>query len=350
MSLALPGHVPLPADHQLASHHRLTTGGKPRRLRRIALFNDTASSPHLGCLAVTDAHDRMLARSGIAILHRYFANYGRDLWVGSQEDSIAAVLASPLAGDLAEVDAVLINAEGTIHHDGGRHLLAIVGAAAQLGLPVFVVNAVLEDVQAELGVLRQATDVTVRDLRSSEYLAAHDIPHRLVLDSILEARFVDTPDQDFTGKVVITDHHFNRDHDVGKLLNDLREELGAEAVYYPFYDRARRGDWRHAVANLSRARLVVTARHHGVYVAGLAGVPFVALGSNTWKIEGTLAMFGALNVCGTEQELRREYQRALDNPALFREFQQFFLSHRPLTTLERLAGLPANRTLSLSIS
>jgi hypothetical protein len=39
---------------------------------------------------------------------------------------------------------------------------------------------------------------------------------------------------------------------------------------------------------LSSADIIVTGRHHGVYLAVVAGLPFVALGSNTFKIEGLL--------------------------------------------------------------
>lgn len=305
--------------------------------RRIALFNDTVSCPHVGCLAVSDAHNRMLAQASVSVLHRFFVHEHRTLWRGDAEASLAAVLSSPLAPKMAEVDAVVVNGEGTIHHTNGRHLLAILAAAQELRIATFLINAVMQDSETHLETLRRLHDFTVRDAFSSNYLAALGVPHRLVMDSILEAGFVSQPGHDFSGKIVITDHHHGRDQDVGRLLRQIRAELGHETIYYPLHHRGRCKDWQHAVADFSTARLVITARHHGVYLAGLAGVPFVALGSNTWKIEGTLAMFGrALSVCSRLDELRESCMRAQQDQNLFDEFRGFLQAQRPLSTLANL--------------
>ncbi|HYG22022.1 MAG TPA: polysaccharide pyruvyl transferase family protein [Verrucomicrobiae bacterium] len=265
-------------------------------------------------------------------------NQFRELWLGSPQASVAAILNSPLAEQLGEVDAVVINGEGTIHHDGGRHLLMILAAAQELKIPTFLVNSVLQGLDTGFDVLQRLDDLTVRDQRTADYLTELKIPHRLVMDSILHARFAATPDRDFSGKVVITDHHSSRDADVGEWIRSLRSELGESAVLYPFYHKDRFHDWSHAVANLSTAKLVITARHHGVYVAGLAGIPFVALGSNTWKIEGTLAMFNnRIPICSSERQLREAVRLAVSNPGLYHEFREFLLSQCPLTTLDRFS-------------
>src|SRR5690606_19354402 len=47
----------------------------------------------------------------------------------------------------------------------------------------------------------------------------------------------------------------------------------------------------HALSVFKSASLVVTGRHHGVYLSAMAGTPFIAFGSNTWKVEGTLELF-----------------------------------------------------------
>ena len=64
---------------------------------------------------------------------------------------------------------------------------------------------------------------------------------------------------------------------VGAALQALQQELGSEAICYPLESPEREKDWRHAVADLAQARLVVTGRHHGVCLAGMAGVPLVEL-------------------------------------------------------------------------
>jgi hypothetical protein len=307
------------------------------RTTKIALFNDTGNRSHVGCLAVSDAHNRMLAHEKMEVLYRFFVTQCRECWRGNVHDSVVYVLKSPLARKIASVDAVVVNGEGTIHHTGGRHLLTILTVAQELGVATFLVNAVLQASETHLETLRRLQDFTVRDLYSSRYLDGLNIPHRLVMDSILEAQFSSRPRHDFSGKIVITDFHRSRTRDVGSLMRQMTKELGHEAVYYPLQNRARIEDWRHAVADMSTAKTVITARHHGVYVAGLAGVPFVALGSNTWKVEGLLAMFGEnLRICTELSELREKCRTADQNHNLFTEFHHFLKRQKPLSTFARL--------------
>jgi len=89
----------------------------------------------------------------------------------------------------------------------------------------------------------------------------------VVLDSIIDAEFDLQPVNDFSGKIVVTDWHPLRHKDVGAALKQMLAEFGERAVYFPLDSPARADDWKHAVADLSSARLVVTGRHHGVCLA-----------------------------------------------------------------------------------
>ncbi|HEU5125172.1 MAG TPA: glycosyltransferase [Verrucomicrobiae bacterium] len=313
----------------------------------VALFNDTGRTAHVGCRGVSLAHDTMLAAAGFKIAVRSFLGEWHELWQGNPENSLRAFRNSRLARDLRRVDAVIVNGEGTIHHGGGLHLLTILAGAQEMGLPTFLVNAVFQECECYADTLRKLTDFTVRDAASSAYLKQLGIPHRIVLDSIFDAPFDSNPLNDFKGKVVITDWHPTREGDVGCALKQLLRELGTEAVFYPLEDPQRERDWRHAVADLAQAKLVITARHHGVCLAALAGVPFVALGSNTWKVEGMLELLpGNLKVCSDLPMLRQECERAALNRKLFKEIQRHVLGQRPLSTFEKLACLPPNKPLA----
>jgi hypothetical protein len=308
---------------------------------RVALFNDTGNSPHVGCKGVTLAHDAMLVRMGCNTAVRGHLGEYRELWQGDRASSLRAFWKSDLPERLAGIDAVIVNGEGTIHHGAGLHLLTILSGAQEIGLPTFLVNAVFQDCEQDLQTLKQLTEFTVRDAASSAYLKCLGVPHRVVLDSILEASFDATPKNDFRNKIVITDWHFARNQDVGSALQKLLRELGSDAIFYPLEGPEREKDWRHAVADFSQAGLIVTGRHHGVCLAGMAGVPFVALGSNTWKVEGMLKLLpGNLSACTDMSELPKRCEVAFANPSVFQEIKQSLRAQLPLTTFEKLASCP----------
>jgi hypothetical protein len=111
----------------------------------VALFNDNGDYPHVGCLAVSDAHRRMLRRAGTVVRHAFFQRDWHTFASGTLDEGRAAALASPeLRRVFDEVDAVIVNGEGTIHHRQGWYLVAILGAAQRLGVPTVLVNAVLQ--------------------------------------------------------------------------------------------------------------------------------------------------------------------------------------------------------------
>lgn len=66
----------------------------------------------------------------------------------------------------------------------------------------------------------------------------------------------------------------------------------------------------------------------------MAGVPFVAWSSNTWKIEGLLALLpGHLQTCADPLQLPDMCERALNDRPCFERISQFVRAQLPLTTL-----------------
>jgi hypothetical protein len=333
--------APATSSKSTAAPSKNNVADKSKALLKVGLFNDTGTTPHVGCKGVTLAHDSILKRIGCDVELRSHLGEYRDLWKGTRALSVEAFWQSDLPEKLAGLDAVIVNGEGTIHHGAGLHLLAILAGAQEMGLPTFLVNAVFQECEQDLETLKKLTDFTVRDAASSDYLKKLGVPHRVVLDSILEAAFETTPAHDFRDKVVITDWHCVRNHDVGAALQALQQELGSEAIYYPLESPEREKDWRHAVADLAQARLVVTGRHHGVCLAGMAGVPFVALGSNTWKVEGMLRLLpGNLRVCAEISLLKKYCDDALANRPVFEQVKKFLHAQLPIKTFDKLADCP----------
>ena len=85
------------------------------------------------------------------------------------------------------------------------------------------------------------------------------------------------------------------------------------------------------VATLKEAEIYLTAQHHGVYAAALAGCPFVATPSNSHKIEAFIDWTGLpIPVCMKRAEIEPAMRFALANRSMFSELQDFLRSQRVL--------------------
>lgn len=310
----------------------------------VALFNDNGDYPHVGCLAVSDAHRRMLRREGALVRHAYFQRDWHTFASGTLDQGIAAALASPeLRRVFDEVDAVVVNGEGTIHHRQGWYLVAILAAAQRVGLPTYLVNAVLQEVDAARDVLMALDDCTVRDAASARYLSSLGVPHRVVHDSFFEAGFGDEPLRDFTDRLVITDCHPARTAEFAGPLQALAHAWPGMTVEYPLEGQARLADWGHAVADLRGAFAMVTGRHHGACLALAAGVPFVTLPSNTWKIEGLLDTLEGYphDARDAARPLAERVAAAVEARAWFVDAANTLRRSLPLQTFARLRSRPS---------
>lgn len=305
---------------------------------RVMLLNDTATVPHVGCQAVSDAHARLLGAAGHQAVERYFL---RDLtrFAGTDE---AAGIASVLADEemrhrIDMVDAVIVNGEGTLHHGFGSEYFAVLGAAQRLGKATLIVNSVFEANVGWEGTLSQLDDFCVRDARSLQAARAAGVRCRLVPDSALGAQFSDSGAYvDLTDRIVVTDWHPARDHDVGATLKALLDAV-PESFYFPLLHGVQAHLWRCAVACWESAQCIITARHHGIYLAAAARKPFVALPSNTQKIEGLLEAAGvAIPVCTDLDGVVAAVQYAHDHLDEFERLYSFLNEALPLTTFAAL--------------
>ncbi|WLG88969.1 polysaccharide pyruvyl transferase family protein [Pseudomonas cucumis] len=308
---------------------------------KVAIFNDTSSYHHIGCLAVSNSHDRMLAEAGASIEYRHYVDEFHDLWRGDEKSTRDFLANSSLAAEIEAVDAVVVNGEGTIHHGSGLHLLAILSYAQELGKRTYLVNAVLQEVPIYHGVLSKLDDLTVREINSFKYLAALGIESRVVLDSIMGAHFNPGVDEEYRNKVIVTDCHLSRE-DVKAVLERACATFSSELVYFPLEYENSVNDWQDTLKKFRAAKLIITGRHHAVYLALLAGTPFVALPSNTWKIEGTLAQLGGLSAMWDGSDIVDVANSAISHPETYAPIFKHELLSTPLTTFDRLKnnGLP----------
>jgi hypothetical protein len=316
--------------------------------KKIAYFNCTGVLSHIGCLAVTDAHLRMLIKNGYEIPYIYTVLDTRHLWKGDIESSLKAIDSENIAKDINNADAIVVNGEGTIHHNKGLDLLAILKYAKDHRKPSYLTNALLQEMDDSWNDLfKSLDDINVRELKSHEYMNSKDISNRLVLDSILEAKFDDKITHDYQNKIIVTDWHSARSHDIGEASSKFIEGRGERETEFLPYDHwmyIQDQSWRNQIANTQTAKLTVTARHHGMYIAMMSGTPFVVMPSNSHKIEG-MVRYSKIPIpfARNYEQLEEKAKYAIENPSIFKDLKDFIYEHKPLSTFDKLyEDVPTN--------
>lgn len=303
----------------------------------IFLLNDTATVPHIGCQAVSDAHARMLGEAGHQVMERAFLGELRAFASEDEAAGIAAVLADPLLRVRIEAcDALVVNGEGTLHHGFGSEYFACIGAAQQLGKKTLIVNAVFEAHRGWLDTLGRLDDFCVRDAESLRHADSHGLAARLVPDSFMGARFDADASVDLAGQIVVTDWHPYRDPDVGATLRRILDQVDG-SFYYPMQHGIQSHIWRGAMADWAAASIIITGRHHGIYLAARARKPFIALPSNTRKIEGLMEAAGVtIPVVSSGDEVEAAFEYAMSNLDQYEKLFDWLDAHTPLTTFRAL--------------
>lgn len=228
---------------------------------RIYLINDTSGgNAHVGMQAVMRSiHTKLAHHRIIKVSH-----------VGDQPMVIP---------DNAE--AVVCNGEGSIHHDSlwGRQLLQTLDSAQRSGLKTYLVNAVF---QQEPGyfkeVLSRLDYMSVREPMSQSCARECGGDPELLADSSADPDWYEIEGA----------QNSERRPFVGlwPYWPTLRDEVGGRTM------TLREGTWNETVNRLHReASVYITGQHHGIYAAAMAGVPFVPIPSNSWKIPGLLWWF-----------------------------------------------------------
>lgn len=190
-----------------------------------------------------------------------------------------------VAGD-DSCDFLIVNGEGSMHHDSPHFLqkMKLMERALARGTRVYLVNSVWQANGNDWDhVLRRIEKIVVRETLSRQELRErHGIAAAFYPDLSFYAK-VQPPNRavDFGGRIVMTDFYSHE-------FSTFTRWTGAEGLRYP-YINMREWQWDDLVASLRTAELLVTGRHHAVYAACRAGIPFVAFPGNTHKIEGLLA-------------------------------------------------------------
>lgn len=275
---------------------------------RVYLFNETDRGRHAGCAAVMRSLRAALAGvPGFQVVGRH--------QTGSVEIDEAAFEAA---------EAVLINGEGTIHHSGERalFLMAVIAEAKARGKRVALVNALFQQYEApEPDLLAGLSLLTLREPRSAAFARAFGGANaQVLLDSAADPAFLGG------GQAMALSH--------GRVIGGahanglIRDPFAGMAGHRLTLTDARFED---IVATLRQAEVYLTAQHHGVYAAALAGCPFVALPSNSHKIEAFIDWTGLpIPLCMKKSEIEPALRFARANPGIYAELQDFLRGQRVL--------------------
>jgi polysaccharide pyruvyl transferase WcaK-like protein len=275
----------------------------------IFLANDTSSSNHAGCKAVMRS------------LRKLISELPETKIVGRSDHSAKTVISS----EFDEADLILINGEGTIHHSSPRaqFLLNLILRAKQASKKVVLVNALFQQYECPSSdLLQDLTFLAVREPRSAAYARRFGGSPLVLLDSAADPQFL------LQGQALPLHHGcvIGGFHEKGLLYDPFGGMKGQKLTM-------RNNSFEDIVATLRTAEVYLTAQHHGVYAAALAGCPFVATPSNSHKIEGFIEWTGLpIPICMNIREVSSAVQYAIRNRSMYSELAAFFESQSVLTS------------------
>lgn len=291
---------------------------------RALLFNDTSYEQHHGSQLVVRQIYRLAAAAGIHIRRACPMRYD---WQADER----------LKADIRSADLCLINGEGTMHDDArqGLRLGELAGYCKAHGVPCFLINSVWQRNDKLTELARDFSGIYVRDRFSAEELESAGIKAQVVPDLTLSLDELPRPPSRSGGLVngsvyaartweawraacsagveylsikappiLQTGKGFPA-YVIKSLARRIKAELkrsSSRVMPVPEALSARaltRLRWRHGAGSLpaflrrlGAAEWVVTGRFHCVTLCLLMRTPFVAVPSNTHKIEALLQEAG----------------------------------------------------------
>ncbi len=225
----------------------------------VAFVNDTSLySSHFGCQLVCQTFREQFSRVGLKL--RY--SFPRDFNIES------------VSKYLKNVDLIVVNGEGSIHHGQCQHLIRLAGT-----FPSVLVNCVYEE------------NPIIPELKSFLYIAAREslsaddiknkgadcdtVPDVIFSSSLLRSYIREEPYKEigYTDNVVAIDDRI-------KNLS-TQNLIHAEKILVSDYLRY-----------LTSFKKLCIGRFHAAIVSAIYGIPFSSWDSNTWKIRGVMKDMG----------------------------------------------------------
>ena len=303
------------------------------------LVNDTSKTNNIGCLLTVKSLKSMLKQKFTFV---DVINLNENLSVAANlqeksrlrfiqkfssfvrftnEPKLVRFISKKYRNLLQHVDWVIINGEGTIHHDrlATTELISWILASKQHGKRVAVVNCTIQNLsQNSINILRENVDhLSVREPKSYEYLRQfrvrvtqaadaifYDINDKVIVSTETQQNWVGYTPGVLSYDGIVT--HATVEKHIRQLANSFEKVVyvSIEIEDREFESTAKNAGavvWPlgflntdNAYSELSRFSLIVSGRYHCCLLALALGIDVLALSSNTWKISGFLK-FGTDN-------------------------------------------------------
>jgi hypothetical protein len=230
-------------------------------------------------------------------------------------------------------DVLIVNGEGSMHHSsGGWHRKMIqLKKAVSYGKPCYLVNSVWQD-NGDMydDVLEKVNHIGVREWFSHDELRImHGVPREKITVapdlSLWHNLDCDKDVTPYEGVVSTEDYWCTKANKFVKIPGDYKRI----DMKLP---------WPELVKALRGAECLITGRHHAIYAAILAGIPFVAIEGNTWKNSGICYYTQNIKYYNDAKDLDERVQYAIEQKETFMDLNNFLGEYRngplPLPKLE----------------
>lgn len=225
--------------------------------KKIFLLNDTyLQNRHFGCELVSATFREQFARVGLEMIGSAPKDFSLDKY----------------AEKLRSADLVVVNAEGSIHHNRNSQLLQIASK-----YPSVMVNGVFEENDRIVHLLKHFLFISCRESLSADYVRSFGFNAAVNPDVIFSSMALRSYAKDQpTRGLGLTDSVRSKKTRIGPFTRKREYGFGAECSYVDYLEE------------LTSYRRLCIGRFHGVIAASVLGIPFSSWDSNTWKIRGLM--------------------------------------------------------------
>ena len=230
---------------------------------KVAFIGDVSlRTPHFGCQLVGQTFREQFARVGLDLVYTLPARYGM---IANWRDR------------LSEVDLVVINGEGSIHHGRFQNLIDLAG-----DYPCALVNCVYQENPANLN-LQKFKWISARESMSAAAIREQGASGEVVPDVLFASSFLRSFVPLASGL---------KDFGYTDCAEKLVKRLGPIRLRCrPGFSPKTKvvGDYLNFLASHKRMAI---GRFHAVICCSVMGIPFSSWDSNTWKTEGLMRDMG----------------------------------------------------------
>lgn len=143
-----------------------------KEMKKVVVINDTRLEMHHGCSRVMNNLDYLIQKNNGMVIGSW--PVGKD-WRLSEE----------IKKTIINSDLVIVNGEGSIHHDSktGTKLLFVAGFCKQYDIPCYLINCLFQDISPKFGnLLKNFKMVSVRDSFSLREVETYGISASFIPD------------------------------------------------------------------------------------------------------------------------------------------------------------------------